>query len=134
MLRALLRITLIRQAGYHEMFYVIMRVSLEWTAERPANVFLSVTEQKNHPPFVNSDKTYHLIRLDHILDHVNSCVSTATIDLHHQPGVSAVALLSKRAAVRPIRDSSITHCRTAGDVGPHGSADSCFLLLLFTSA
>lgn len=89
------------------MFYVIMRVSLQWPQTK---VYLSVTEENNHPPFVDFDKKYHLIQLDHILDQVNSCVSSpASIDLQHQPGVSAVTLSSRRAAVCPIRDSSITH-------------------------
>lgn len=60
-----------------------MKISLEWTSDISIQLmFISQwqkalrKERKNHPPFVDSDyKMYHLIRSDHILDHVNSCVS-----------------------------------------------------------
>ncbi len=54
--------------------------------------------------------------------------SPASIDLQREPGVSAVALSSRRAAVRPIGEHH-TLPDSRRYIEPNRSADSCFLLL-----
>ncbi|KAK2870282.1 hypothetical protein Q8A67_024674 [Cirrhinus molitorella] len=84
------------------------------------------------------DQTSFILRLEHILivrRDVKSCVSR----IAQRTSISSESLVSQQLLYRAgeqrcVSFESITHCRTAGDVEPNRSADSCFLLLSFTSA